>query len=187
MAKVYYDRDADLAFLNGKTVAVIGYGSQGHAHAQNLRDSGAKVIIALHEGSKSKAKAEADGFEVYTVQEAAKKAFRPEFLNRIDEILVFEPLGRPELVKIVDIMLEEVKKRANENHIELDVDEEAKRLILDKGYDPKYGARPLRRTIQKMIEDEISNRLLEGNISHGDKITVSRDGESLNFQICGKN
>ena len=74
MAKVYYDRDADLAFLNGKTVAVIGYGSQGHAHAQNLRDSGAKVIIALHEGSKSKAKAEADGFEVYTVQEAAKLA-----------------------------------------------------------------------------------------------------------------
>ena len=74
MAKVYYDRDADLEFLNGKTVAVIGYGSQGHAHAQNLRDSGVKVIIALHEGSKSKAKAEADGFEVYTVAEAAKLA-----------------------------------------------------------------------------------------------------------------
>ena len=74
MAKVYYDRDADLAFLNGKTVAVIGYGSQGHAHAQNLRDSGVKAIIALHEGSKSKAKAEADGFEVYTVAEAAKIA-----------------------------------------------------------------------------------------------------------------
>ncbi|MDO4561200.1 MAG: ketol-acid reductoisomerase [bacterium] len=74
MAKVYYDRDADLEFLNGKTVAVIGYGSQGHAHAQNMRDSGVKAIIALHEGSKSKAKAEADGFEVYTVAEAAKLA-----------------------------------------------------------------------------------------------------------------
>ena len=74
MAKVYYDRDADLEFLNGKTVAVIGYGSPGHAHAQNLRDSGVKAIIALHEGSKSKAKAEADGFEVYTVAEAAKIA-----------------------------------------------------------------------------------------------------------------
>ena len=74
MAKVYYDRDADLEFLNGKTVAVIGYGSQGHAHAQNLRDSGVKAIIALLEGSKSKAKAEADGFEVYTVAEAAKIA-----------------------------------------------------------------------------------------------------------------
>ena len=74
MAKVYYDRDADLSFLNGKTIAILGYGSQGHAHAQNLRDSGASVIIGLHEGSKSKAKAEADGFEVCTVEEAAKKA-----------------------------------------------------------------------------------------------------------------
>ncbi|OUO94308.1 ketol-acid reductoisomerase [Cloacibacillus sp. An23] len=74
MAKVYYDRDADLSFLNGKTIAILGYGSQGHAHAQNLRDSGASVIIGLHEGSKSKAKAEADGFEVYSVEEASKKA-----------------------------------------------------------------------------------------------------------------
>ena len=74
MAKVYYDRDADLSFLNGKTIAILGYGSQGHAHAQNLRDSGASVIIGLHAGSRSKAKAEADGFEVCTVEEAAKKA-----------------------------------------------------------------------------------------------------------------
>ena len=74
MAKVYYDRDADLSFLNGKTIAILGYGSQGHAHAQNLRDSGASVIIGLHDGSRSKAKAEADDFEVCTVEEAAKKA-----------------------------------------------------------------------------------------------------------------
>ncbi len=74
MAKVYYDRDADLSFLNGKTIAILGYGSQGHAHAQNLRDSGASVIIGLHDGSRSKAKAEADGFEVCSVEEAAKKA-----------------------------------------------------------------------------------------------------------------
>lgn len=73
-AKVYYDRDADLDLLNGKTIAIFGYGSQGHAHAQNLRDSGAKVIIGLHANSKSKAKAEADGFEVYTVAEATKRA-----------------------------------------------------------------------------------------------------------------
>jgi len=74
MAKVYYDRDADLSFLDGKTIAIFGYGSQGHAHAQNLRDSGAKVIIGLHSASKSKAVAEKDGFEVYTVAEAAAKA-----------------------------------------------------------------------------------------------------------------
>jgi len=74
MATLYYDRDADLAFLKDKTVAIIGYGSQGHAHAQNLRDSGVKVIIGLHEGSKSKAKAEADGFQVLSVADATKNA-----------------------------------------------------------------------------------------------------------------
>lgn len=74
MAHVYYDRDADLNLLSGKTIAIFGYGSQGHAHAQNLKDSGANVIIGLHAGSKSKEKAEKDGFEVYTVAEATKRA-----------------------------------------------------------------------------------------------------------------
>ncbi len=73
-ATIYYDSDASLAPLQDKTVAVIGYGSQGHAHAQNLRDAGIKVVVGLHEGSKSRAKAEADGFEVKTVAEAAKAA-----------------------------------------------------------------------------------------------------------------
>ena len=80
MAKVYYDRDADLNLLNGKTIAIIGYGSQGHAHAQNLRDSGANVVIALQQGSKSRAVAEKDGFSVFTVAEAAKQADMMMFL-----------------------------------------------------------------------------------------------------------
>ena len=116
-----------------------------------------------------------------TVTEAARKAFRPEFLNRIDEILVFDPLGKDELLKIVDIMLGEVEKRARENGVEIEADESAKKFILDRGYDPKYGARPLRRTIQRMVEDEISNRLLEGGLSAGDRIKVSSDGEKLEF------
>jgi len=74
MAKLYYDKDADLALLDGKTIAIIGYGSQGHAHALNAHDSGQKVIVGLHEGSKSKAKAEADGLEVFSVAEATKQA-----------------------------------------------------------------------------------------------------------------
>lgn len=74
MAQVYYDKDADLSLLNGKTVAIMGYGSQGHAHAQNLRDSGVNVVIGLYEGSKSRARAEADGFPVMSVRDAAKKA-----------------------------------------------------------------------------------------------------------------
>lgn len=117
-----------------------------------------------------------------TVMEAARKAFRPEFLNRIDEILVFEPLGRETLLKIVDVMLDEVVKRARSNGVEIEADESAKKYILDKGYDPKYGARPLRRTIQRMVEDEISNRLLEGAVSSGDRIKVTSDGERLDFE-----
>ena len=74
MATLYYDSDADLSLLDGKTIAVIGYGSQGHAHALNARDNGCQVIIGLHEGSRSKAKAEADGLSVYTVAEAAAQA-----------------------------------------------------------------------------------------------------------------
>ncbi|HVX29916.1 MAG TPA: ketol-acid reductoisomerase [Nitrolancea sp.] len=74
MAQVYYDKDADLSLLDGKTVAIMGYGSQGHAHAQNLRDSGVNVVIGLYEGSKSRARAEADGFPVMSVRDAAKQA-----------------------------------------------------------------------------------------------------------------
>ena len=73
-AKIYYQEDCNLSLLEGKTIAIIGYGSQGHAHALNLRESGCNVIIGLYEGSKSWAKAEAQGFEVYTSAEAAKKA-----------------------------------------------------------------------------------------------------------------
>jgi ketol-acid reductoisomerase len=74
MAKVYYDKDANMKVLAGKTVAILGYGSQGHAHAQNLKDSGVSVIVGLHEGSKSRETAKADGFEVFTAADAAKRA-----------------------------------------------------------------------------------------------------------------
>lgn len=73
MAKIFYESDCDLSLLDGKTVAIIGYGSQGHAHALNLKESGVKVIVGLYEGSKSWKRAEEQGFEVYTSAEAAKK------------------------------------------------------------------------------------------------------------------
>ena len=74
MAKIYYDKDADLALLKDKTIAVMGFGSQGHAHAQNLKDSGCQVVVGLQKGSPSRAKAEAAGLLVATVEEAAKEA-----------------------------------------------------------------------------------------------------------------
>lgn len=116
-----------------------------------------------------------------TVLDASKQAFRPEFLNRIDEILVFRPLNKEELLKIVDIMVGEVKKRTLEAGITLEVDENARKLLLEKGYDQKFGARPLRRAIQKMVEDAMSNGMLDGSYTSGDRITVSAADGQLVF------
>ena len=90
MARMYYEKDCDLNKLNGKTIAIVGYGSQGHAHALNLRDSGCDVIIGLRKGGKSWPVAEADGFEVMTVPEATKRADVIMILERCDEF----PNGR---------------------------------------------------------------------------------------------
>lgn len=121
-----------------------------------------------------------------TIMEETKRAFRPEFLNRVDEVLIFRPLGREELLRIVDIMLGEVTRRTADCGIGLDICDDAKHLLLERGYDPKYGARPLRRAIQKMIEDSLSNLMLEGAAASGDCIRVSvKDGE-LDFQQTKK-
>ena len=113
-----------------------------------------------------------------TITEAAKKTFRPEFLNRVDEMLIFSPLGRKELLRIVDIMLADVVKRTTDCGVRLTVSDAARELLLDKGYDPRYGARPLRRAIQKMVEDSLANLLLENTLSKGDSVTVNAvDGE----------
>ncbi|MFL0269932.1 ATP-dependent Clp protease ATP-binding subunit [Candidatus Clostridium radicumherbarum] len=106
------------------------------------------------------------------VREALKEFFRPEFLNRVDDTIVFKALTKEELHKIIDLMLNEVKEEVREKHITLEVKEEVKDFILDKGYDEKYGARPLRRTIQKYIEDEIAEDYLHKKIQDGSKVTA---------------
>jgi ATP-dependent Clp protease ATP-binding subunit ClpC len=118
-----------------------------------------------------------------TVLEEAKKSFRPEFLNRIDELLVFKPLSKDGLLKIISIMLNDVIQRTTEQGIALNVDDSAKTILLEKGYDPKYGARPLRRVIQKMIEDELSNQILEGKLAAGDKVSITGESSELKFRI----
>ncbi|MFL0248456.1 ATP-dependent Clp protease ATP-binding subunit [Candidatus Clostridium stratigraminis] len=112
------------------------------------------------------------------VREALKEFFRPEFLNRVDDTIVFKALTKEELHKIIDLMLNEVKEEVREKHINLDVTEEVKDFILDKGYEEKYGARPLRRTIQKYIEDEIAEGYLHKKIQEGSKVTaVLKEGK----------
>jgi len=108
------------------------------------------------------------------------KTFRPEFLNRIDELIVFKPLNREEIKKITGLMLNEVKKLLEEQKIDLDTTEEAKELLAKEGYDPNFGARPLRRTIEKLIENPISEKILASEFKEGDCVLVeAKDGKIM--------
>ncbi len=110
-----------------------------------------------------------------------KKCFRPEFLNRVDDIIVFEQLKKDDIKEIAKRLLSTLTKRVAEMGIELDFDESAIEKIADEGFDPVYGARPLRRAIQSQIEDKLSEEMLEGKIKAGDKRTCRFDGEGFTF------
>lgn len=111
------------------------------------------------------------------VLEECKKTFRPEFLNRVDEVIVFSSLTDKELSQIVDIMIREVEKRLQDNNLSLDVTADAKNELVKEGRDYAYGARPLRRAIQKMVEDKIAELMLQRDVSSGDVVLVDADGE----------
>ena len=117
------------------------------------------------------------------IEENLKQYFRPEFLNRIDEIIVFDPLTQPELLQIVDLMLKDTKKSLSDKNISLEVSNEAKNFILEKGTNLKFGARPLRRAIQKYVEDEIAEKILRGEIHDGQNITVNLENNNLKFSV----
>jgi ATP-dependent Clp protease ATP-binding subunit ClpB len=109
--------------------------------------------------------------------EALRAAFRPEFINRIDEIVIFNPLGKEQLAKIVGLLLKSVEKLLAERQITLELQPAAQELLLREGYDPAYGARPLRRTIQRLIQDPLALQILEGKVLPGDHVIADRDGQ----------
>ncbi|MCL6519994.1 MAG: ATP-dependent chaperone ClpB [Armatimonadetes bacterium] len=112
------------------------------------------------------------------VMDALREQFRPEFLNRIDEIIIFNPLGREEIKQIVDIQIEHLKKRLAEKHLSIELTEAAKEALASEGFDPVYGARPLKRTIQKRIQDPLAMKILSGEIREGEHVKVDyADGE----------
>jgi ATP-dependent Clp protease ATP-binding subunit ClpC len=115
------------------------------------------------------------------VHEALRQAFRPEFLNRIDDIVVFQALTENELTQIVDLLVKEVADRLREQGMTLELTQAAKALLVREGYVPAYGARPLRRTIQRMIETRLSRDMLKGTFKPGDVIVVDVDGRELSF------
>jgi ATP-dependent Clp protease ATP-binding subunit ClpB len=112
-----------------------------------------------------------------------KRHFRPEFLNRVDDVIIFQSLDEEELSRIVDIQLEKLKKRLAQQNLTLDVDSAAKKLLAKEGYDPQFGARPLKRAIQEQVLNPLSMRLLEGEFKPGDRIKVTADGNGLVFKV----
>jgi ATP-dependent Clp protease ATP-binding subunit ClpB len=116
--------------------------------------------------------------------EALRASFRPEFINRIDEIVIFKPLGKEQLKGILGLLLKSVEKLLAERQITLELSPAATELLLAEGYDPAYGARPLRRTIQRMIQDPLAMEILQGGVLPGDQVRVDRDGqkEAMRFE-----
>jgi ATP-dependent Clp protease ATP-binding subunit ClpC len=116
------------------------------------------------------------------VLEEAKRVFKPEFLNRISDIVFFRPLDKTDLIKIVDLEVAKFAKRLVERKITLEFSPESKLLLIDKGYDEKYGARPLRRAVEHYVEDPLAEAILRGEIKEGEPVYVERDGEVLTFK-----
>lgn len=113
------------------------------------------------------------------VMSELKRSFRPEFLNRVDEVIVFHNLSIDHIKEIVDLMVNELRKRLNEHEIDFELTAEAKDFLAKEGYDPNYGARPLRRAIQKHIEDKLSEELLKGSIKKGNKVNIDVENGTL--------
>ena len=134
--------------------------------------------------SKDKAKASQNEYDSMKgkVLGELKNTFKPEFLNRIDEIIVFHSLRMEEMYSIVDLLLNRVRVQLTEQQIELVVPQPSKDFLIEKGFDPQYGARPLRRTIQRMIEDPLAEGLLQGKFRSGDLIEAIVENDDISLQ-----
>jgi len=115
------------------------------------------------------------------VMEALKAQFRPEFLNRVDEVIIFHQLGREHIKRIVDLQFDQLKKRLADRHIEIKLTEKAKELLVKEGYDPAYGARPLKRTIQRLVLDPLAVKVLKGEFKDGSTVVVDAKADNIIF------
>jgi ATP-dependent Clp protease ATP-binding subunit ClpC len=113
--------------------------------------------------------------------EEAKKTFRPEFLNRLDDVIVFRPFSKADLIHILDLEVEKVLARLRHKSLHLALDEKAKEFLVEKGYDPELGARPMRRAVERFLEDPLAEEILKGSLHEVEPIQVTRDGDKLVF------
>ena len=117
--------------------------------------------------------------------DALRDVFRPEFLNRIDEVIEFTPLSREQIAEIVELQLGRLRERLAERRIELELSSAAKEALAEAGWDPAYGARPLKRAIQRLVENPLALRLLEGDFADGDTIRVDAKDGAIRFEKIG--
>ena len=115
------------------------------------------------------------------IMDEAKKTFRPEFLNRLDDLIVFRSFTKPDLIQILDLEVGKVMERLRHKNIRLELDDKAKDFLVEKGYDPQYGARPMRRAVERFLEDPLAEEILKGNLHAGEPIVVTSDKDKLVF------
>ncbi|WP_291527213.1 AAA family ATPase, partial [Bifidobacterium sp. UBA744] len=149
------------------------------------------IILTTNLGSKDIAKSATTGFSLGSNTESSyqrmkdqvsaelKQQFRPEFLNRLDDIIVFRQLTEPQVRRIVDLDVSQLNQRLFDRHMALELTDRAKDLLAEKGFDPLLGARPLRRVIQRDVEDAISEKILMGDLEDGQKVVVDAEGEGI--------
>lgn len=172
---------------------ILDDGRLTDSHGRVVSFKNTVIIMTSNVGASDITKTRKIGFDSKDVSEreaeairekqynALRSTFRPEFLNRVDDIITFHKLEKEDIEKITDLMLVSLTKRLAEHNIYLKIDDSAKQFIVDKGYDAEYGARPLRRAIQKYIENQLSEEILKGTVKIGDTVLVKKEGEKLTF------
>jgi ATP-dependent Clp protease ATP-binding subunit ClpC len=164
--------------------------TDGQGRVVNFRNT--IVLMTSNVGSDTIKKASTLGFAPISdessyeaarerVLEEAKKTFRPEFLNRLDDLICFRTFTKPDLIQILSLEVEKVLERLRKKNLKLELDDKAKDLLVEKGYDPQYGARPMRRAVERFFEDPLAEEILKGALHEGELIHVSADKEKLVF------
>ena len=155
--------------------------TDGHGRTVDFKNT--VLIMTSNLGSQSIANLGPDNEEEIKnrVMEALKVQFRPEFLNRVDEIIIFHQLGREHIKRILDLQFAQLKKRLSDRHIEVKLTEKAKELLVKEGYDPVYGARPLKRTIQRLVLDPLAIKVLKGEFKDGNTVVVDAKADNIIF------
>ena len=165
---------------------VLDDGRLTDAHGNTVSFENTIIIMTSNAGSNQNMNSIGFGTSTYAknkVYDSLKETFRPEFLNRVDEIVIFDSLNNEELTKIVELMLSDTQNVLNDRNIKMYVSDEAKKYLLEKGTDIKYGARPLRRAVQRYVEDELSEMILRNELKNGQKVYIDFKDNKLSFDV----